>query len=378
MSNSHKKPFTFDRVVRIIIGITITVVLFLLVRRLSGVLLPFLIAWLIAYMMYPLVKLYQYKLRLQSRMLSILLAFITIAIVLFGILAIVIPPLINEISRTGDLFSTYLTHLEQSTILPLDLKKNILDWVDKTNLESLLKKDYFTQGIEKMLPHFWLFVSNSIDFIISLFIVVVIFLYTIFILTDYERINNGWIEFVPKKYRVIVNTILEDLETGMNRYFRGQALIAGIVGVMLATGFTIIGLPLGLLLGLIMGAFAMIPYLNAVMLPALAFFAFLKSMETGQPLWIALLSVAAVFIIVQATMDLFLTPRIMGKTMGLKPAVILLSLSIWGSLLGIAGMIIALPATTILISYYRRFIIGKASLSDISSNKKTEVISDKE
>ena len=62
---------------------------------------------------------------------------------------------------------------------------------------------------------------------------------------------------------------------------------------------------------------------------------------------------------VQGIQDLFLVPKIMGKAMGLNPAVILLSLSIWGSLLGIVGMIIALPVTTLLISYYKRFVINE-------------------
>ena len=64
------------------------------------------------------------------------------------------------------------------------------------------------------------------------------------------------------------------------------------------------------------------------------------------------------FVIVQGIQDLFIVPKIMGKAMGLNPAVILLSLSIWGSLLGIVGMIIALPITTLLISYYKRFLLG--------------------
>ena len=69
-----------------------------------------------------------------------------------------------------------------------------------------------------------------------------------------------------------------------------------------------------------------------------------------------------VFLVVQGTQDLFLVPKIMGKAMGLNPAVILLSLSIWGSLLGIVGMIIALPITTLLISYYKRFVLNNEEL----------------
>ena len=88
----------------------------------------------------------------------------------------------------------------------------------------------------------------------------------------------------------------------------------------------------------------------------------MKSAETGQSFWRILLACFIVFVVVQGIQDLFLVPKIMGKAMGLNPAVILLSLSIWGSLLGIVGMIIALPITTLLISYYKRFILNKEEL----------------
>lgn len=74
------------------------------------------------------------------------------------------------------------------------------------------------------------------------------------------------------------------------------------------------------------------------------------------------LSIVAIFILIQAFEDIVLIPKIMGKAMGMNPAVILLSLSIWGSLMGVAGMIIALPITTIIVSYYKRFILGDEAL----------------
>lgn len=372
MNQKFRQPFTFDRVVRIIIGIAIALALFFLVKKLSGVLLPFLVAWLLAYMMYPLVRIYQYKLRLKYRFLSIIMVFITVGAVLTGLVMLVIPPIVSEISRTSSLMSVYVQHLQQESLLPQDIKALLIDWSSKIELQKLLNQSNISQGVEMLLPKFWTLLSGSFELIVSMFVVVIVFLYTIFILTDYERINSGWIQFVPEKYRMLITNILEDLEFGMNRYFRGQALIASIVGVLLATGFEIIDLPLGLLLGLLMGVLAMVPYLNVVMLVPLSFFSFLKAIETNQPYWTVLLSVAGVIIIVQMIQDFILVPRIMGKAMGMKPAVILLSLSIWGSLLGIVGMIIALPATTILASYYKRFIIGNASITDADAFEKVE------
>jgi len=83
----------------------------------------------------------------------------------------------------------------------------------------------------------------------------------------------------------------------------------------------------------------------------------LRSVETGQTYGSVLLGIAIVFISIQVVEDLILTPKIMGKVTGLNPAIILLSLSVWGSLLGIVGMIIALPLTTLIMSYYKRFVL---------------------
>ena len=87
--------------------------------------------------------------------------------------------------------------------------------------------------------------------------------------------------------------------------------------------------------------------------------------------WLLLLYCFVVFLVVQGIQDIVLTPRIMGKVMGLRPAVILLSLSVWGSLLGFIGLIIALPLTTLLSSYYRRYVLKDPVVSAVPDAEKT-------
>jgi predicted PurR-regulated permease PerM len=84
--------------------------------------------------------------------------------------------------------------------------------------------------------------------------------------------------------------------------------------------------------------------------------ALLKAADTGQNFWLILLAAVAVFAIVQVIIDMVVTPKIMGHAMGLNPAILLLSLSVWGALLGFIGLIIALPLTTLLIPYYQRYV----------------------
>jgi predicted PurR-regulated permease PerM len=151
--------------------------------------------------------------------------------------------------------------------------------------------------------------------------------------------------------------LMTDLDRNMNAYFRGQALVASIVGILFAIGFQIIGLPMGIGIGLIIGVLNLVPYMQALGIPPCILLGLIQSAETGRPVWVVMLCIAAVFIVVQSIQDMVLVPKIMGNVTGMGPAWILLSLSIWGSLLGIIGMIIALPLTTLLVSYYKRFVL---------------------
>ncbi len=143
----------------------------------------------------------------------------------------------------------------------------------------------------------------------------------------------------------------------MNHYFRGQALVALCVGVLFCIGFLIIDMPLAIILGLFIGVLNMVPYLQLISLVPAILLCLVCSVDSGVDFWIIFWKCMAVYCIVQAIQDLFLTPKIMGKAMGLNPAIILLSLSIWGTLLGFLGLIIALPLTTLLLAYYDEYLI---------------------
>ena len=109
-------------------------------------------------------------------------------------------------------------------------------------------------------------------------------------------------------------------------------------------------------MGLIVGTLYMIPYFQYVTLIPVAALCFIYSLG-GEVHFLGLLGKCGlVYLISQCLCDYVVTPHIMGREMGLNPAMILLSLSVWGSLLGIIGMIIALPATAIIFTYYERYI----------------------
>lgn len=357
MNSLFERPFTFDRVSRIVFSIALISGLLYLVAVLRNALLPFLIAWLLAYMMQPFVKFFQYKLKLKSRILAIIAVIISASLIIGLATALVVPSIAQEAEKTLNLMRTHNPGEGHVPLIPESWIDYLETNVDINQLMELLSRENIQNAIKQLAPQVWNILSNTFSILFSITIIFVILLYFIFILLDYEKIANGWINLIPARQRSFVKGLADDVEQSMNRYFRGQSLIALCVGVLLSIGFKIVGFPLGVTLGLFIGVLNLIPYLQAIGIIPMVILSLLKSAETGQNFWIIFGLGLLVLGIVQCIQDLYLTPRIMGKAMGLNPAIILLSLSIWGTLLGFIGLIIALPLTTLCLSYYKRFIL---------------------
>lgn len=358
----ERKKITFDSFIRaVILGVIIIGVLMLL-KRLSGVLLPFFLAWLIAYLIYPLVSFFQHKLRLKNRIISIFCALFTLSVIGSIAFYLLVPPMIQEFLRVKDLLIVYFSTTHTASNVPTTLSEFIRQNIDLHILEQMFSQENILDALKVTVPKLWSLISESINLLFGFFTVFLILLYIVFILLDYESISEGWAHLMPKKYRKTVTGILNDVKDGMNRYFRGQALVALCVGILFSIGFLIIDFPLAIGLGLFIGALNMVPYLQIIGFVPTIMLAILKAADTGDNFWIIIASAAAVFIVVQIIQDGYLVPRIMGKITGLNPAIILLSLSIWGSLMGMLGMIIALPLTTLMLSYYQRYIINQENI----------------
>lgn len=365
--NSTAKPFTFDRVVRILIGLTIIVLIFLLVKRLSAVLFPFALAWLIAYLLHPFVLFFQNKLRLRNRILSVIATLLLFTGIITGFIFLLIPTIGAEVQKLSDIIALYIHGLDVDSIIPVTWQHEIRTFLIRLDVQSVLKDPNAMEAIKKIAPQIWNIFNSSLSVLIGLTVAVVVIMYLIFILIDYEKITKGMFHVIPPKYRDLTGEVIHDLESGMNRYFRGQGLIALTVGVLFMIGFSITGLPLAILFGLLMGILNLIPYLKTIAIIPGALLAFLQSAETGQSYLSVLLWLIIIFIIVQLMEDLILVPKIMGKFTGLNPAIMLLSLSVWGSLMGMIGLIVALPMTTLIISYYKRFVLNESGISQLQT-----------
>lgn len=372
---NNQKKITFDSFIRGVLGGAVFIAVLYLLNRLSGVLLPFFIAWIIAYLMYPIVKFYQNRLGVKNRALSIFLVMLTLVVVLVGASFLILPPMIDECAKLKSLIEVYFAEGGKFTSIPKDITDFVHNYIDWGWIQNNLNSENIIEAVKGLLPKMWSLLSTSYNIVLALFTLFIIILYLFFILLDYEEISEGWVGLLPAKHRGFVMTIVNDVKDSMNKYFRGQALVAFCVGVLFSIGFLIIDFPLAIGLGMFIGLLNMVPYLQIIGFIPTIILALLKAADTGESFWIILGLALLVFCVVQAIQDMYLVPKIMGKITGLNPAIILLSLSVWGALMGMLGMIIALPCTTLLLSYYQRYIKNK-DLAYFSN--KTELLDNKE
>jgi predicted PurR-regulated permease PerM len=206
-------------------------------------------------------------------------------------------------------------------------------------------------------PSFLGVVQGTKNVLFLLVEVLVILLYIFFILLDYPKLISSAKQSVPKPLRANVSLFVAEFDEALSRYFRAQALVAAIVGVLFAFGFSLVGLPMPWLLGLMMGVLNLVPYLQLLGVIPVAFLSLVTALQGDASFLNVGLSSLAVLLVVQALQDMLIVPKVMGQASGLSPAVMLLSLTIWGQLLGFLGLILAIPITCLSLVWYHRLFV---------------------
>lgn len=351
------RPYTFDRVSRMVITAVCIVGFVWLVNDLRNVLLPFCVACLISYFLEPVVEFCLTKLHLRWRILAIFVTLGGVAAIVGTLAYFFLPSVLDELKQMGDLLKDYSDRNEALPFIPQSLHENIAAYIDN----DIVKKFLDGQQFESLIDKGFTLVSTSVEYVMHIIEWFLTFIYVIFILLDYRQLMRGFRMLVPPKYRPIVEKVGGDITDNMNRYFRGQAVLALCAAVFYCIGFSIVGLPMSIVLGILTGVLYMIPYFQYVTLIPVAFVCLLSSMSGDAGFWALFGRSLIVYVVSQSICDYILTPKIMGKALGLNPAIILLSLSVWGTLLGLIGMIIALPLTTLLLAYYEEYIIRRGS-----------------
>ena len=241
--------------------------------------------------------------------------------------------------------------------IPRDIVLKVQEYLSTVDYKSILKQDGMSDKLFGFAKGVWDTVSGVYGIVGALFGIVTYLLYLVFLMLDFQSLSTAWKEYIPAKHKSFINQLAYDLEVQMNGYFRAQTKVVLSVAILFAIGFKVIGLPFAIMLGLIVGLLNYIPYMHlAGIIPALGLAA-ISSLDDGSSIWLSMLLVIVVFAVVQLIQEIFLTPRFMGGFSGLHPAIILLSLSVWGALLGMIGLIIAIPITAIILSYYKRIIL---------------------
>jgi len=372
MERFFNREFTFDRIARMFV-LTIIVLLILWgVRAIWDVLLPFLLAGIFAYVVMPLVRFFQYTLRVRSRGLSVILTLGVIGALIYLAIIYVVPSVKEEVEKTLQMISSYSGGQDLISML---LPRSVRDYFTSNrtwgNLSRNLSIDKVIENTKLILDQVGGIINSTLSVFSWGFVFLMGIVYFIFILLDFENLGRGIISLFPVSLRPMMRTVFSDLDRYMNSYFRGQALVALSVGVLLSIGFNIIGLPMATAMGIFIGLLNFIPYMQALGIVPLGLAGLLMAAQNGENVFVCLLIAYGVLLIVQIIQDMILVPRIMGHTMGMRPSLILLVLTIWGSLLGFFGMLIALPTTMFLYSFYKRYVLeDKEYIAEVEERAK--------
>ena len=358
----NDRSFTFDRVVQLALFAGLAWGLVLLLDYLSDVLLPFVIGLVVAYFLDPVTNRVQHV--IKQRVLAALFTLVSITLAVSLVVWFMVPMVGNELAEMGRTVSKMAANTELAQAAKEHLPENVWEEVNEILKRDDVKRYLTSDGAvqmakdtaKKLLPGVWGVLSGAANVLTFITGLLVIMLYVVFLLIDYHNMAARWRDYLPPSIRDDVSGFVEEFIQATNRYFRSQALVACCVAVLFAIGFFTIGLPLAILMGIFIGLLNMVPYLQIVGTIPCLLLAGLKALEQGDNFLGALGLVLLVFGVVQLIQETVLVSRFQGEAMGLSPAIILLSISVWGKLLGFLGLILALPLTCLGLTYYRRYL----------------------
>lgn len=322
----------------------------------SDVLMPLAIAGVLAMLLRPVVGLFENRLKL-GRVSSIAALYFCIVLVVAGFLWMALPPLIGQ---GVDLIKSVPAFTQDAS----DYMQNKFPELVETLKQEVGEEKYneymnsLTGSVKSFLGASMSSLGKAASGILSLFgtlaAYAVVPVYLFFLLDSHRNYGSDLkkeLTFLDKEWREDIVFLAEQFVDILVAFFRGQIVIGMILAVFLATGFSLVGLKFGLLLGVIIGLLNIVPYLGTIIgitivLP-LAYF-----QDGGGFSLIGLC--ALVFVASQLFGDYVLTPRIMGKQTGMNPMLIIFSIFFWGTALGgILGMILAIPLTAFFLVFWR-------------------------
>ena len=354
------KHWNLDKVMHFLKILVLFTVGMLLIYYLRGVLFPFFAAFLIAYIVDPIVNRLQKK--VKHRIIAVIIVLLVAGLAIAGALRLFIPLVIGEVQNLGVLIAKVFNDSEWAAriekLMPGGLYETIQSLISWEQLSASMQHLDFWREVQniagKVLPGAWGVLSYTGTIVLWFSGAAVIFMYLVFIMLDMPKLRRGLYSLVPERFQDNAISFAKETDRFMGTYFRAQSLVALTVGTLYAIGFGIMGLPMGVAFGLFSGALNMIPYLQLTTIPLALVLAVVHALNTGMPFWEVALIICSIYLVVQVIQDFFLVPHIVGGSMNLPPVGILLSLSIWGKLLGFLGLLVAIPFTCLCLVYLQK------------------------
>lgn len=329
---------------------------------LLGVLTPFMIAFALAYFLNPAVNAVERLIerglarmprlgrRLAPRALAVGLLIAAVLLVSVVALLIVVPAVYRQGADTVASMPEYGRVL-RARVEPL-LERLQLRYPEQTELARQRLQQTLQENLPSLLSPVTRVVraafSSALDFVLTLLNLIVIPVFTAYLLLDMNRIREGIKQLVPHRYRPYVYSRFRRVDGLLAAFVRGQLTVALLLGCFYALALTASGVPMGLLVGFAIGLLNLIPFMSTVLgLPLALLLSWLDDQDPTR-----LLIVVGLFAFGQFVEGNFVTPRIVGDSLGLHAVVIMLAVLLGGTLFGFVGMLVAVPATAALSVFY--------------------------
>lgn len=322
----------------------------------SGVIWPLAVAGILALLLRPVVTVFEHRFKVK-RPLAVVLLYIVFLLLVAGLLVTFLPALVSQLLE----FIAYLPTLWQKTVAWSEVHfpewlAIVRPYLDHPTVKAALdglgtQAQNFFGHLAPTLRSAGAGIFGIFGFVASLAVIPVYLFFFLLSNNDPTRALPGHLPFLKEDHRDDVVFLVREFLGILVAFFRGQLLIGLIMGVLLATGFSIAGLKFGLAIGLMTGLLNIIPYLGSILGLSVALpLAFLQP-DGGLTLVVICV---AIFIIVQLVEGWFLTPRIMGQQTGLHPVAIIVAVFFWGQALGgVLGMMLAVPLTAFFVTAWR-------------------------
>ena len=339
--------FVKDKRLNFIISVAIgLVMLFYVLSKLQWLFIYFSFALMLAYFFDPL-----YKFILDKRapkVLAIIIIFGIIIALLILTIFFLIPSLINQLNI---LYKEIPKFIENYQNLILSIKPQLSKFINPADVEALLKENL--SGLQKSVLGFSqsiiIYLSNIVSSIT--FGIVIVPLILFYLMRDMFKFKESLYIFVSKKNKKEFKEVLEEIDNIVSGFIRGRIIVCFIVGTLIGLGLYFLHLKFALIIGIVSGIFNFIPYLGPIVgLVLTLIFALGNS-------WWTLLMIVVLFVLVNQLEAAYLNPNILGKGLGLHPLTVILSILICGQLLGILGVLVAVPLAAILKVLATRYLV---------------------